>query len=248
MSDDWDDCEDGEVEVHGAKRRSPQDLGERAFWFAWAGLALSFVGFWFIAVVRGRGIFVVLGLWLLGFVLACAGFVLAVRARAKRKSIVVIMIVTGLIVLYGALQPALVRLISASSRVAQCRWHLGVVGERLIAHTRQSEGGIVVGEGWCDILGDDTEARDSLRCNASSAERGQCSYALNEAVGGKAIDSLPGNMVLLFESAPGWNAFGGAELLFFDNHRLLSGQRANVMLVDGTIVTVTKKQSQDLAW
>jgi hypothetical protein len=242
MSDDGPD-------MQRAAEEEREKLAERGYRFAWAGMAISISAFWLIGVVRGGGILVVwLGLWLLGFVAACIGLIFAVRGRAVRASVILCVVCTGLIFLYGLLSPVITHLMCAPLRVEQCQWNLGVLGERLIAHSRQSEGGILVGEQWCDVLSRDETVRDSFRCHASLADRRQSSYALNEAVVGKSIDSLPGGMVLLFESVPGWNVCGGAELLVFENHRLLFGRKANVVLVAGTIITVTHKESLRLRW
>jgi hypothetical protein len=67
------------------------------------------------------------------------------------------------------------------------------------------------------------------------------------AAAGRALDAVSGETVLLFESAAGWNACGGAEMLEFENHRLF-GRRANVILVDGRVVRVTEKEAERLRW
>lgn len=94
-----DGCDQNGADLQRAAEGKREKMSEWGYRFAWAGIALCLSAISLIGVVRGQGIFVVAGLWWLGFLAACVGFVFAAPARAKRKSIVIIMIVTGLIFL-----------------------------------------------------------------------------------------------------------------------------------------------------
>lgn len=52
-------------------------------------------------------------------------------------------------------------------------------------------------------------------------------------------------VVLLFESEPGWNRFGGQELLTFDNH---GGRGCNVLFSDGKIRFIEPEDVNNLKW
>jgi len=53
------------------------------------------------------------------------------------------------------------------------------------------------------------------------------------------------DVVLLFESKPGWNRFGGPELLTFDNH---GGRGCNILFSDGNIRFIKPEDANDLKW
>jgi prepilin-type processing-associated H-X9-DG protein len=55
----------------------------------------------------------------------------------------------------------------------------------------------------------------------------------------------PGDVVLLFDTQPGWNQHGGAELLAPENHR---GKNCNILFNDGTVKFIKKKHFDHLRW
>jgi prepilin-type processing-associated H-X9-DG protein len=83
---------------------------------------------------------------------------------------------------------------------------------------------------WCDLLIKNQYVNEEqFRCRA--APEGRCSYAINsnlEQLGAAA----PADMVLLFETRPGWNQSGGPEILTTENHQ---GDGCNVAFVDGSV-------------
>jgi prepilin-type processing-associated H-X9-DG protein len=56
---------------------------------------------------------------------------------------------------------------------------------------------------------------------------------------------MPEDMVLLFESKPGWNLYGGPELLTTENH---NGRGCNVLFGDGHTEWVRKERFGQLKW
>jgi prepilin-type processing-associated H-X9-DG protein len=68
-----------------------------------------------------------------------------------------------------------------------------------------------------------------FRCHA--APEGRCSYAINSNLEQLAA-AAPPDMVLLFETRPGWNQSGGPEILTTENHQ---GDGCNVAFVDGSV-------------
>jgi hypothetical protein len=117
----------------------------------------------------------------------------------------------------------------------------------MITYANKNDG-ILPADTLCDTLlsafGKQVEA-GMLRCPASDAEEGQCSYALNAAAVGKSLDALPSDMVLFFESKPGWNQVGGPELLTTDNHK---GDGCNVFFADYHAEFVRADQVANLRW
>ncbi|HSV99683.1 MAG TPA: H-X9-DG-CTERM domain-containing protein [Sedimentisphaerales bacterium] len=53
------------------------------------------------------------------------------------------------------------------------------------------------------------------------------------------------DVVLLFESKPGWNQSGGAELLTTENHQ---GKGCNVLFTDGHVEFVKTEYLSELRW
>lgn len=83
-------------------------------------------------------------------------------------------------------------------------------------------------EKWCDLLVAEFEEllEETFRCPGGG--EGRCNYAMNP----QAEPNSAPDVVLLFESQPGWSQFGGAELLTMENHE---GRGCNVLFVDGRV-------------
>ncbi|MBC8378624.1 MAG: hypothetical protein H8E62_05565 [Planctomycetes bacterium] len=73
---------------------------------------------------------------------------------------------------------------------------------------------------------------------------GPCSYAMNENIPAEA-EELPPDMVLLFESAPGWNQTGGLDDVVTDRH---GRPGANIAFADGHVEFVEAEKIPDLRW
>jgi hypothetical protein len=107
-------------------------------------------------------------------------------------------------------------------------------------------------EKWCDLLVD--MAREdlgdpnglellhrTLRCPSPRAPEGRCHFAMNP----HADPCSAPDTVLLFESKPGWNQYGGRELLTLDNH---DGEGCSVLFVDYSISFVQAQEVASLKW
>jgi hypothetical protein len=87
--------------------------------------------------------------------------------------------------------------------------------------------------------GELTKESKTFRCKADKV--GPCSYAMNP----DCEPNSPDDVVLLFESKPGWNRFGGAELLNFDNH---DGKGCNVLFNDQHVEFIHVEDVNKLRW
>ena len=95
-------------------------------------------------------------------------------------------------------------------------------------------------EKWCDLLIDKCEApKESFQCPWDKESK--CSYAMNP----NCEPNSPEDIVLLFESAGGWNQFGGPELLNIQNH---DGEGCNVVFNDGHVEFVESEELDKLRW
>ena len=126
-----------------------------------------------------------------------------------------------------------------SQRVA-CMVNLRTLGSSLLRYADEHSGRYPSAERWCDLLADGYVEAETFRCPA--AETGRCNYAMNPHAD---PNSAGGGVVLLFESRPGWNQYGGPELLTMENHQ---GQRCAVFLVDGSTWSVKAEDVNGLRW
>lgn len=75
-------------------------------------------------------------------------------------------------------------------------------------------------------------------------EVGPCSYAMNENIPADATE-LPDDLVILFESAPGWNQVGGPDDVVTDRHK---NPGANIAFADGTVEFIEAEDIPNLRW
>ena len=72
-------------------------------------------------------------------------------------------------------------------------------------------------ENWCDILiQKDGAYLDPNIFICPVAQKGRSTYAMNKNIIG--LKKIPDDIVVLFDSKPGWNQVGGHELLAPENH------------------------------
>lgn len=101
---------------------------------------------------------------------------------------------------------------------------------------------------WCDAIVERYQRSGSgkeyllgfFKC--PSKEEGKCHYALNP----NCEPNSPPNTIRMFETEPGWNRHGGAELFTFDNHDPKGGF---VVLNDRTVKFIrTEEELKQLRW
>ena len=73
---------------------------------------------------------------------------------------------------------------------------------------------------------------------------GPCSYAMNENIPAGATE-LPDDLVIFFESAPGWNQTGGADDVVTDRH---NKPGANIAFANGDVRFVDAEDIPNLRW
>lgn len=81
---------------------------------------------------------------------------------------------------------------------------------------------------------------ESFRCPGKS--EGKCNYAMNRYIENS---NMSPDIVLLFETEPGWNQFGGPEILSTGNHR---GEGCNILFSDGYAKFVKTEEINSLKW
>jgi prepilin-type processing-associated H-X9-DG protein len=125
-----------------------------------------------------------------------------------------------------------------------CMTHLKSVAVSFQLYADDFDGCLPSTESWCDAIGKYISP-GMLVCPGSNAKEGQSSYAMNEYLDGKKLDELPPDLVLLFDSKPGWNKAGGPEILTMENHK---GKGCNVLFVDGHMKLIGADKISELKW
>jgi prepilin-type processing-associated H-X9-DG protein len=96
---------------------------------------------------------------------------------------------------------------------------------------------------WCDLIIEHTDVKTKMfRC--PGAPEGQCNYAMNKNIEKLGTKSPP-DMVMLFETKPGWNQFGGPEILSTENHY---SEGCNVAFMDTHVDFVKTEDLNKLKW
>jgi len=143
--------------------------------------------------------------------------------------------------LMGIMMPALARVKQVSFRMV-CATNMSALGKAMLIYAGTHNDMFPTPSKWCDLLIEHAEVPKSFICKGASA--GSCNYAMNKNIEKVGIFAPP-DMVLLFESKPGWNQAGGPEILTTDNHW---GTGCNVLFVDGHVEFVKTKDLKNLKW
>jgi hypothetical protein len=145
-------------------------------------------------------------------------------------------------ILMGIMMPALARTRIIAYRMT-CGVNLNGLGKAMYLYADDNNDTFPSRDKWCDLLINKEDVNPKqFRCKGDKV--GPSSYALNiNAV--KAGLKAPPDMVLLFESKPGWNQSGGPELLTTENH---NGEGCNITFRNGSTAFVQTKDINNLRW
>lgn len=104
-------------------------------------------------------------------------------------------------------------------------------------------------EKWNDALTEEAAiSNEVFFCRGSGRQMGLSDFAINENVVGKRLSEISQDIVVLFESEPGWNVRGGPAQASFSNHRLGFVRICNVILADGSTAAVSRNEINTLQW
>lgn len=127
----------------------------------------------------------------------------------------------------------------------ECQTNLRSLAAAFSAYGRNNDGQFPKAEKWCDELFEATKDNESMfKC--PSAKSGRCNYALNKyaaELGGE----VPSDMVVLFESGPGWNQVGGPELMITP-HKIRRSSVGYVVFANGKGRFVSEENIDELNW
>ena len=121
-----------------------------------------------------------------------------------------------------------------------CGVNLKGIGNAMLVYANDYNDKYPTPDKWCDLLIEYADVSPKqLKCPHSKKE--PSTYALNP----KAEPSSNPNLVVAFESKPGWNLYGGQELLSTNNHK---GDGCNILFNDMHVAFVKPEDVDKLMW
>ena len=149
-------------------------------------------------------------------------------------------------VLMAILMPALARTRDLAYTML-CATNMKGMANAMLAYQQDYNGNFPTSSRWCDLLTEKADvSRTTLWCKAHGDYEDSSCYAMNEYVE-SAGRNPPPDMVLLFETDPGWNQVGGPEMIGAV-HRLRNAEGCNILFVDGRVEFVEKERFGSLRW
>jgi prepilin-type processing-associated H-X9-DG protein len=142
----------------------------------------------------------------------------------------------------GITMPAMVRARMVAHRIV-CGTNMSSITKAMLIYAGDNKDRFPDSDHWCDLL-IQTEKCNKKQFKCVGDKVGPSSYAMNKNVEKLGSKSSP-DMVLLFESKPGWNQSGGPELLTTENH---SGEGCNVAFCDGHVAFIRAEDIAKLKW
>jgi hypothetical protein len=171
-----------------------------------------------------------------------SGGSLSGRGFAIAGMVVPFVLIPLIALMMGILMPALVRVRQVAFRIT-CGTNMSDLGKIMLIYAGDYDEKFPTPSNWCDLLNEYEKINpEKFRCKG--APEGPCNFAMNVNIE-KLGTSSPPDMVLLFETQPGWNQAGGPEILTTDNHL---GEGCNVLFVDMHAEFVTTSRLRYLRW
>ncbi|MHC4655494.1 MAG: TIGR04086 family membrane protein [Planctomycetota bacterium] len=137
---------------------------------------------------------------------------------------------------------AIPRIRSIAPRMV-CGSSMSALGRAMLIYADDYNGMLPTPSKWCDLLIEHGNVtKEQFKCRGS--KRGPCNYAMNKNIEKLGMNGSP-DMVLLFETDPGWNQFGGAEILTTAYHEW---EGCNVLFLDNHVFFERTQDLQKLKW
>ncbi|NIP24249.1 MAG: hypothetical protein GWN67_02660 [Phycisphaerae bacterium] len=136
---------------------------------------------------------------------------------------------------------ALPRIRSISPRMV-CGSNMAAIGRAMLIYANDYNDMLPTPSKWCDLLIEHGYVTNKhFKCRG--AKRGPCNYAMNKNIDKLSVGSP--DMVLIFETAPGWNQVGGSELLTTAYHKW---EGCNVLFLDNHVYFERTQGLHKLKW
>jgi len=164
------------------------------------------------------------------------------QVKSGSPFIIAIVIAMVLLILVIFLMPA-INVTRDLSRRLICGTNLKELGTALTEYAGSNEDKLPDGNNWCSLL-EDKAAVDPKRFSCPLSDADGCSYAMNISAAGRELNSLPDDMVLVFDSYSGCDQAGGAELLNTEYH----GSGCFILFCGGHVEFVKIENFERLVW
>lgn len=145
-------------------------------------------------------------------------------------------------VMLGVLIPAATKA-TRSGRSADCVENVKAICLAARLHAEDNNGQFPAATNWCDAILPSLPNRETLHCPSASGR--DCTYGLNRAVAGRTMWSIPPDLVMVFETAGGWNVSGG------EGNLVPRSPHGNVFVIgfaNGTAREVSEEDLITLRW
>ena len=124
-----------------------------------------------------------------------------------------------------------------------CGSNMAAIGRAMLTYANDYNDMLPTPSKWCDLLIEHGYVtKEQFKCQG--AVRGPCNYAMNKNIEKIGMNGPP-DMVVLFETYPGWNQVGGSEILTTANHR---GEGCNMLYMDNHVYFEKIEDLQKLKW
>ncbi|MHC4640701.1 MAG: hypothetical protein ACYS32_03585 [Planctomycetota bacterium] len=167
-----------------------------------------------------------------------------IKTPHKTKSILPsLIVILSFLCLILALFPLLHHNRPAPDYWHKCGINLSGLGRAMLIYANDYNYMFPTPSKWCDLLienGDVT--KEHFKCPAS--KEGPCNYAMNKNIEKLGLKAPP-DMVVLYETYPGWNQVGDLGILTTANHE---DKGCNVLFSDNHIAFVKKQDLHKLKW
>jgi prepilin-type processing-associated H-X9-DG protein len=154
--------------------------------------------------------------------------------------------------------PIWILVITSEPRTTQrviCGSNMNALGNVMLLYANDHNGKFPTSSKWCDLLMEYTNVKDStFRCPGALSRWDKLKYKftsdkLSNYAMNKNIEKLgtksPPDMVLLFDSKPGWNQSGGPEIASSENHQ---GDGCNILFSDSHVRFIRAEDVNKLQW
>ena len=125
-----------------------------------------------------------------------------------------------------------------------CGTNMSGLAKAILIYSNDYDDNFPTHSKWCDLLIEHADV-SPLMFRCKDATEGPCNYAMNKNIEKLDAGRAPPDMVLLFETHPGWNQTGGPEILTTDNHQ---GDGCNVLFMDSHVEFVKIRGLDNLRW
>ncbi len=122
-----------------------------------------------------------------------------------------------------------------------CKSHMRAIGIVFQLYAEENDSRLPTASSWCDLISPYIDSESWYQC--PSDRNARCSYALNKNLPAK-LKETPPDMVVLFESPPGWNQTGSYETAVPDRHK----KGSNILFANGRVELVKPAELPSLQW